>query len=127
MNGPTLKQVDAVLVRVPSIEEGLAFYVGTLGQTLVWRRDTMAAVRLGDSEFVLSTELEPETDLLVDSVSRAVELIVEAGGSVLLEPEPIDVGMVAVVTDPFGNRLTLVDLSTGRYETDDEGNVTGVA
>ena len=127
MNGPTLKQVDAVLVRVPSIEEGLAFYVGTLGQTLVWRRDTMAAVRLGDSEFVLSTELEPETDLLVDSVSRAVELIVEAGGSMLLEPEPIDVGMVAVVTDPFGNRLTLVDLSTGRYETDDEGNVTGVA
>lgn len=126
MNGETLKQVDAVLVRVPSIEEGLAFYVERLGQTLRWRRDTMAAVALGDSELVLTTELEPETDLLVESVSEAVELIVEAGGSVLLEPEPIDVGMVAVVADPFGNRLTLVDLTTGRYETDSDGNVTGV-
>lgn len=123
---PMLKQVDAVLVRVPSIDEGLAFYLDVLGQDLVWRRDAMAAVRLGDSELVLSTELDPETDLLVESVLDAVELFATAGGSVLLEPEAIDVGMVAVVADPFGNRITLVDLSRGRYETDEEGNITGV-
>jgi len=34
---------------------------------------------------------------------------------------------VAVIADPFGNPLTVVDLSKGRYVTDAEGNVTGVA
>jgi hypothetical protein len=32
-----------------------------------------------------------------------------------------------VVADPFGNSLVLLDLSKGRYVTDDTGLVTGVA
>jgi hypothetical protein len=36
------------------------------------------------------------------------------------------VGRVAVVADPFGNALVLLDLSAGRYVTDAEGNVIGV-
>jgi hypothetical protein len=32
-----------------------------------------------------------------------------------------------VVADAFGNLLTVVDLSKGRYRTDAGGNVTGVA
>jgi hypothetical protein len=34
---------------------------------------------------------------------------------------------VAVVADPFGNPLAVVDLGKGRYVTDADGNVTGVA
>jgi hypothetical protein len=34
---------------------------------------------------------------------------------------------VAVVADPFGNPLTILDLTKGRYRTDPDGNVTGVA
>lgn len=110
-----LKGVDAVLVRVPSIDEGLGFYRNRLGMSLRWRTETMAAVRLGNSELVLTTMLDPETDILVD-----------AGGKVLLPSEDIPVGKVAVVEDPFGNRLTLVDLSKGSYETDESGVVIGV-
>lgn len=127
MSKPLLKKVDAVLIKVADIEQGLAFYQGTLGQELRWKKDKMAAVKLGDSELVLSTELDPETDLLVQSVPAAVEAIVNAGGKIIVEPESIDVGMVAVVSDPFGNKLTLVDLSKGLYETDDKGNIIGVA
>jgi hypothetical protein len=36
------------------------------------------------------------------------------------------VGRIAVVADAFDNVLVLVDLSKGRYRTDDEGNVTEV-
>lgn len=67
---PLLLQVDAVLVRVPSIDEGHAFYRDRLGMKLRWRREGMAAVRLGGSELVLATDLDPETDLLVASVDR---------------------------------------------------------
>ncbi|MDH3684370.1 MAG: hypothetical protein OEV40_30995 [Acidimicrobiia bacterium] len=39
----------------------------------------------------------------------------------------IPVGRVAVVGDPFGNPLVLVDLLKGRYEVGSDGSVTGVA
>jgi catechol 2,3-dioxygenase-like lactoylglutathione lyase family enzyme len=123
---PVLKKVDAVLIKVPSIVEGLDFYREQLGMQTVWRREDMAAVRLGDSELVLSTKLDPEIDMLVDSVDEAVKVFENAGGSVLAQPEDIPVGRVAVVQDPFGNSLTLVDLSKGTYKTDGQQNVTGV-
>jgi predicted enzyme related to lactoylglutathione lyase len=49
-----------------------------------------------------------------------------AGGRVVVAPFDIPVGRVAVVADPFGNTLVLLDLSKGRYVTDSTGNVTGV-
>lgn len=123
---PLLKKVDAVLVKVPSIEEGLDFYREQLGMQTCWKKEDMAAVKLGDSELVLSTKFDPETDFLVESVEHAVGVIVKAGGKLVVEPEDIPVGKVAVVEDPFGNKLTLIDLSKGLYQTDDSGNVVGV-
>lgn len=38
----------------------------------------------------------------------------------------IPVGRVAVVADPFDNVLVLIDLSKGRYATDEQGSVTAV-
>lgn len=124
---PVLKKVDAVIVKVPSIEEGLDFYREQLGMQTVWKKEDMAAVRLGESELVLSTQLDPETDLLVESVEQAITVFEAAGGKVVVPPEDISVGKMTVVEDPFGNKLTLVDLSKGLYKTDMSGNVTGVA
>lgn len=115
---PVLKKVDAVLVKVPSIQEGLDFYREQLGMQTIWKKEDMAAVRLGDSELVLSAELDPETDILVESVDHAVKVFENAGGKIIVPPDEIPVGKVAVVEDPFGNRLTLVDLSKGQYQTD---------
>jgi predicted enzyme related to lactoylglutathione lyase len=123
-----LAKVDAVVLRVPSLEAGLEFYRDHLGHELIWRNETMAGLRLNasDTELVLTTNLDQETDLLVDSVDTAVDVIRKAGGAVLAGPDDIPVGRVAVVRDPFGNRLTLVDLSRGRYVTDDAGDVVGL-
>ncbi|HEX8303886.1 MAG TPA: VOC family protein [Jatrophihabitans sp.] len=113
---PLLRAVDAVVVRVPSLEDGLAFYHDALGHELLWRTETMVALGFGDSEteLVLALDTGPETDLLVDSVEDAVARITQAGGTLVAGPDDIAVGKVAVVTDPFGNRLTLVDLTNGR-------------
>jgi hypothetical protein len=46
---------------------------------------------------------------------------------VIAEPTDIPVGRLAVVADPFGNRLVLLDLSKGHYVTDGARNVIGVA
>ena len=113
---PLLRGVDTVVVRVPSLEEGLAFYHDALGHVQLWRTDTMLGLGLGDSEngVVLALDTGAESDLLVESVEDAVERITQAGGALVSGPDDIPVGKVAVVTDPFGNRLTLVDLTNGR-------------
>ena len=126
-----LRKVDSVTVRVPDLDDGLRFYCDVLGHQLKWRNDSVSQAGLevpeGGSEIVLTTQFESEANWLVESVDSAVEAFREHGGTVLVEPSDIPVGRVAVVTDPFHNRLVLVDLSKGVYLTDASGRVTGVA
>ena len=108
----------------------MEFYSDHLGHELLWRNDEVgqAGLRLPESrtELVLSTSLQYVPNWLVTSVDEAVEIVVTAGGTVLTEPTQIPVGRLAVVTDPFGNALILLDLSAGHYVTDARGCVTGV-
>ena len=130
MPEPLLRKVDAVTFHVPDLDAGLEFYVGVLGHVLRWRNDEIgaAAVALPDSdtEIVLTTEHGYEPNWLVHSADEASARIEHEGGQILAAPFDIPVGRVAVVEDPFGNVLVLVDLSKGRYAVDDEGRTTGV-
>lgn len=109
---------------------GLAFYSETLGHALRWRNDAIGQADLrvpdSDTEIVLTTEHGYEPNWLVESADDATLTFVEAGGTVVVEPFDIPVGRVAVVADPFGNVLVLVDLTKGRYATNDAGYVTQV-
>ncbi|MEV5967918.1 VOC family protein [Kribbella sp. NPDC051952] len=125
-----LRAVDAVTVRVPDLDGGLAFYRDALGHELIWRNDEIgqAGLRLpaSDTEIVLATDLEYAPSWLVDSADAAAEQIVDRGGRLVSAPFDIPVGRCAVVEDPFGNRLVVLDLSKGLYVTDDGGTVTGI-
>ena len=125
-----LRMVDAVTIPVPDLESGLRFYRDALGHELIWRHDHIgqAGLRLPDSdtELVLTTRGDYGPNWLVPSADVAAKFIVEAGGRLIPEPFDIPVGRVAVVADPFGNSLVLIDLSKGRYTTDVMGVVTGL-
>jgi catechol 2,3-dioxygenase-like lactoylglutathione lyase family enzyme len=127
---PLLRTVDCVVLPVPDLDRGLAFYAGGLGHELLWRDDGRGQMGLrlpdGATELVLSTTLEAGPGWLVASVDDAVDRVVAAGGAVLVPSAPVPVGRLAVVGDPFGNPLVLLDLSHGRYTTDGSGRVTGV-
>jgi predicted enzyme related to lactoylglutathione lyase len=75
---------------------------------------------------VLTTAHGYEPNWLVDSADDAAAAVAAGGGRIISPPADIPVGRVAVVADPFGNVLVLVDLSTGRYRTGADGTVTGV-
>ncbi|GAB2601646.1 VOC family protein [Pseudactinotalea suaedae] len=130
MDEPLLRMVDAVTLAVPTLEAGLAFYVEHLGHELAWRDDELGQAGLRcpdtDTEIVLTTSMGAEPNWLVRSADQAAATIAAAGGSVVAAPRDIPVGRVAVVEDPFGNRLVLVDLSKGRYRTGADGSVVGV-
>ena len=130
MAEPLILRVDAIQLIVPDLEAGLAFYRDKLGHELRWRNETSAGLAMPgtNTELVIQTALDqPETDLLVESADDATTRFVEAGGTVIAPPSDIPVGRVAVVRDPWGNRLVLLDLSNGTFDTDADGNVTGVS
>lgn len=130
MSNGLFRKVDAVTFRVPNLDAGLAFYQGRLGHTLRWRNDDIgqAALALADSdtELVLTVDHDYEPNWLVDSVDAAVVTVTEAGGAIVAAPMDIPVGRLAVVSDPFGNVLVLLDLTKGHYATDAQGHVTGI-
>ena len=129
-SSPLLRMVDAVTIPVPDLDEGLRFYCDQLGHQLLWRHDAIgqAGLLLPDSttEIVLSTEVGYAPTWLVASLDEALERIAAAGGRVVAQPRTIPVGRLAVVADPFGNRLVLLDLSAGRSVTNAVQEVVGV-
>jgi len=128
---PLFRGVDCVQIPVPDLEAGLAFYRDALGHELKWRSETAAGLRLGkgkgESELVIQVQSQrAETDLLVDSVPRAIARMTRAGGKLLAGPFEIPVGRVAIVADPWGHPLYVLDLSKGLLRTDRKGRVIGV-
>jgi predicted enzyme related to lactoylglutathione lyase len=125
-----LRSVDAVTIPVPDLDSGLRFYEDGLGHRLLWRNDSLGQAGLAladsDTEIVLTTRLDSAPSWLVISADEAADAITAAGGRVIAEPADIPVGRVVIVADAFDNELVLLDLSYGRYTTDDAGSVTGV-
>jgi lactoylglutathione lyase len=79
------------------------------------------------SEVVLQTERkEMNVDFKVDSVDEALKEITKSGGTVHYGPFDIPIGKCAVVSDKWNNNYVILDMSKGRYVTDEKKNVIGV-
>jgi predicted enzyme related to lactoylglutathione lyase len=128
---PVLQYVDAVTVPVPDLDAGMAFYCDVLGHELIWRNEALGQAGLrtpaSETEVVLSTQQGYEPDWKVASADNAADVFRSNGGRVLVEPMDIPIGRLAVVEDPFGNRLVVLDSSKGTYDTDGTGGVVGVS
>lgn len=128
-SGPLFKKIDCIRLHVSDLESGLAFYRDRLGHELIWRTDDSVGLGMPDTdaEIVLYTDRgEQEIDLLVDSADAAVERFEASGGVVVAPPFDIRIGRCAIVRDPWGNELVLLDASKGLLVTDADGNVKGV-
>jgi lactoylglutathione lyase len=122
------RKVDCISLPVDDLDKALGFYRDSLGHQLIWRDETAAGLRLPDSnaELVLHTDPRPiETDLAVESVRDAIVRIEAAGGSVVVEPFEIRIGLCAVVRDPWNNHIVILDQSKGLLEVDVDGNIVG--
>jgi hypothetical protein len=100
------------------------FYRDRLGHELIWRTATSAGLRLpkSEAEIVLQTERpQMEANLTVASADEAAAAIAAAGGSVVVPPFDIPIGRCAVVADPWGNRLVVLDTSKGLLVTGADG------
>ncbi len=120
------QKVDCLSLPVEDLDAALAFYRDQLGHELIWRTVEAAGLKLprGEAELVLHTDKRPfEADLMVDSVPIAVERFVQAGGQLVQGPFEIRIGRCAVLEDPWGNKIVILDISKGLLKTDADGNV----
>lgn len=125
---PLLQKIDCIRLSVADLEAGLQFYRDRLGHSLIWRTPTDVGLCLpgGEAEIVLHSDpADPEIDLLVASADQAAARFEAAGGQVLVPPFDIQIGRAALVQDPWGNRLILLDATKGYLLTDENGNVIG--
>lgn len=125
---PLFRAIDCLSLPVRDLDEALAFYQDALGHQVVWRSQTAAGLRLpdGEGELVLHTDRpHAETDILVNSVPDAVERFTASGGKLLSGPFEIQIGLCAVLQDPFGNILVILDMSKGRLISDLSGRILG--
>src|SRR3954467_14686142 len=109
MSAALIRKLDCLQLPVDDLDEAVAFYA-RLGHEVLWRRPGQVGLRLPetDAELVLQTERPRTTvDLLVDDVQAAVIRFVAAGGRIVTEPFSIEIGLCAVVADPYGNELEL--------------------
>jgi len=120
------RKVDCLQIPVTNVEAGLAFYRDALGHALIWRTNTAAGLRMAESssEIVIQTERpQLEANLTVRSADEAADAMVRAGGNVVVSPFDIAIGRCAVMADPWGNRLVILDTSKGLLMVDSSGRV----
>jgi predicted enzyme related to lactoylglutathione lyase len=112
------RKIDCVMVRVPDLTPAVEFYARVFGLRPLWRDENSAGMGMPetDAEVVLHTMDLPAdrgVHYLVDDVPEAVGAAGRAGCAVREAPFDIAIGMCAVLTDPFGNTVCLLDMSKG--------------
>ena len=114
-----LRKIDCIMIRVPDVDVAAAYYAKVFGLSPQWSGDNMVSLVFPESdvEIVLHSDASipspVEVYYLVDDVVAALTLFVAEGCRVEVAPFDITVGKSAIIKDPFGTRLCLLDLTKG--------------
>lgn len=114
-----LRKIDCVMVYTDRLGEAVRFYTDGLGLKPIWREAESVGLVFpeSDAEIVLHTDAnlpsKLEVHYLVENVSEAVETLRQKGCEVQVEPFDIAIDKCAVIKDPFGTRLSILDMTKG--------------
>lgn len=121
-----LRKISSVLIRVNDVAEAINFYSDVFGLKPIWQdqQNQQAGLLFPESDAEIILHCDPTisgqvvVQYLVDDVIVAVERYLEQGCAVLTEPFETRTGQGAVIQDPFGTRLYLVDMSKAPREAE---------
>jgi predicted enzyme related to lactoylglutathione lyase len=114
-----LRKIDCVMLHAESLDTAIDYYQRVFGLHLHWRNGLQAGLGMPetDAEIVLYSgpKLPPgaRVHYLTDDVTSAVEQLAARGCTSLVAPFEVAIGMCAVVSDPFGNSLAILDMTKG--------------
>jgi catechol 2,3-dioxygenase-like lactoylglutathione lyase family enzyme len=115
---PRLLKIDNVMYFVADLETAAQFYEEALGLRRAWtdREREMIGFTFvqGDSEIVIHrdpTIPNPDFSFLVEDVEAVCDAHRASGHAILVGPFGVRCGKFAVLADPDGNRISIVDLT----------------
>ena len=114
-----LRKIDCVMIRVDDIEAAASYYAEVFGLHPQWSGDDSIGLVFPETDAEIVLHRDPnipssvEVHYLVDDVVAAVVNYAAKGCRVLVEPFDITIGKCAVIEDPFGTRLCILDMTKG--------------
>ena len=114
-----LRKIDCVMVKVPELEKAAAYYERVFGLKRLWQDAHSVGMGMPetDAEIVLHDNADMPKDInvhyLVDDVLKAIDHFAAQGCIIRQPPFEIVIGKCAVLEDPFGNTLAILDMSKG--------------
>src|SRR5262245_47197943 len=111
-----LKKIDRILLRLPSLDPAIHYYRDVLGLSLISSDRRLASFRMADGATELVLHIDPDLPdeavyYLVDDVRDLYERREELKLQFISRPAPVSRGYRAVVKDPFGHVIQLLDRS----------------
>ena len=115
---PTLRKIDCVMIKVLELEKAAAYYESVFGLKRLWQDAHSVGMGMPetDAEIVLHDNDMPKeisVHYLVDDVLQAVDTFAAQGCIIRAKPFDIAIGKCAVLEDPFGNTLAILDMTKG--------------
>jgi predicted enzyme related to lactoylglutathione lyase len=114
-----LKKIDCVMIRVEDVKAAMAYYTDVFGLRPVWWDERSAGLSFPETDTEIVVHCNPdipsrvEVHYLVEDAVYAVQTLQTKGCQVLVEPFDIAIGKCAVIEDPFGTRLCILDMTKG--------------
>jgi len=114
-----LRKIDCVMIRVDNVEEAAAYYAEVFGLRPNWSGDGTIGLVFPETDAEIVLHNNPnipssvEVHYLVDDVVTVVADYVAKGCQLLVEPFDITIGKCAVIKDPFGTRMCILDMTKG--------------
>jgi lactoylglutathione lyase len=114
-----LRKIDCIMIRVDDVEAAADYYAKVFGLHPQWSGDDSIGLVFSETDAEIVLHGDPdipssvEVHYLVDDVVAAVAHYEAQGCHILVAPFDITIGKCAVIQDPFGTRLCILDLTKG--------------
>jgi len=113
-----LLKIDNIMFFASNLDKTAQFYSDVLGLKRAWTDENRGMIgfvfRKSNSEIVIHNDKSlpnPSFNFLVKNVEAFCEKFRAKGGKVVMEPFEVRCGKYAVVADPDGNELPIIDLT----------------
>ena len=114
-----LRKIDCVMVKVDDLGAAVHYYTDVFGLKQLWADGFSVGMGMPetDAEIVLHNDPNIPKDIgvhyLVDDVVTAVHELSTKGCTLIEPPFDIAIGKCAIIQDPFGTTLCILDMTKG--------------